>query len=340
MKARFLILIIFSISLSTLRGNEVIESPKGPSPSSLPKGVVVVSDLVYRDVSSKPLQLDIYRSEADVPEALPLIAYIHGGGYRRGTRSEILDIPFFRNLLLDFVADYKVILASIDFSKGGKKSPLSALIDDCKNAVVWLIENAGKYGIDASKVGLIGNASGGHLALMAGLEDETISFIIAFGPVTDLHEIALAVADSEEKDKKKVRTQLKYGLGGTVEEVPQNYIDASPVYFIGKTSPPVLLITGEEDILFPQSQLLQDKSLETGADLRLLIVKNAGEAVYVAEDYPERSPDLSELKDIATLFILDQFNRPSRSEITDSVSGSSPIILNATCLITNCERKN
>ncbi len=290
-----------------MRGEMVIEKPEAPPPSSLPKGVVAVSDLVYREVASKPLKLDIYRPEVEVSEALPLVVYIHGGGYRRGKRSEILDIPFFRNSLLELVADKKVILASIDFSKGSKKSPLSALFDDCRSAVVWLKENAGEYGIDASKVGLLGNTSGGHLALMTGLDDGAISFIIAFGPVTDLRKIALSVAGSEEKDDKKIRTQLKYGLGGTVQEVPQNYIDASPVNFIGKSSPPVLLITGEEDILFKQSQILQDKSLQMGADLRLLKVKNAGEAVYVVEDYPERSPDLCELTKIANLFILDHF---------------------------------
>jgi len=150
----------------------------------------------------------------------------------------------------------------------------------------------------------MGNASGGHLALMTGLQDETISFITAFGPVTDLHKIALAVAGSEEKDKKKVRTRLKFGLGGTVEEVPENYINASPVNFIGKSSPPILLITGEEDVLFPQSQLLHDKSLETGANLRLVTVKNAGEAVY-EEQYHERLPDIPQLQEIATVFILD-----------------------------------
>lgn len=307
MKARFLILSLLLARASTMSAAGAVEPIDQNIPAVLPEGVRALSGLVYGEESANTLELDIYRSGEDVSEALPLLVYIHGGGYRRGSRAEILEIPFFRNLLLKLVAEKKVILASIDFSKGSKKSPLSTLIDDCKAAVGWLKGNANQYGIDASKVGLIGNASGGHLALMTGLEDETLSFIVAFGPVTDLHEIALAVADSVEKDKKKVRTQLKYGLGGSVQEVPQNYIDASPVNFIGKTSPPVLLITGRDDILFPQSQLLADKSRETGADLRLITVENAGEAVYVVEDYPERSPDLSELEEMANLFMRDHF---------------------------------
>ncbi len=306
MKARFLIhfLFFFLLGLSTPAAEKEKAEPVLLIP---PEGVRVVSDLVYGEASSKPLKLDIYQPDGEITGELPLVVYIHGGGYRRGKRSEILEITFFRELLYQLVAKEKIIVASIDFSKGSKKSPLSTLIDDCKRAVGWLREKAGDYGIDAAKVGLLGNASGGHLALMTGLQDETVSFIIAFGPVTDLHEIALAVADSEEKDKKKVRTQLKFGLGGTVEEVPENYINASPVNFLVKSSPPILLITGEEDILYPQSQLLEEKSLETGAELRLVTVKNAGEAVYGFEGYPTMIPDLSKLKKIAILFIGEHY---------------------------------
>ena len=42
-------------------------------------------------------------------------------------------------------------------------------MQDVKSAVRWLRQNDRTYKVDADNIGLIGNSSGGHLAVLAGV---------------------------------------------------------------------------------------------------------------------------------------------------------------------------
>jgi dipeptidyl aminopeptidase/acylaminoacyl peptidase len=47
-------------------------------------------------------------------------------------------------------------------------------------------------------------------------------------------------------DSRKVMEQY---IGGTYKQVPQKYHDCSPLEFVGKDSPPTLIIHGDNDVL-------------------------------------------------------------------------------------------
>ncbi len=269
----------------------------------LPTEIRKVSGIHYKDARPKGLAMDLYLPAADTESPLPILIYVHGGGYRKGSRDEITAIPYYRQGLLGLVATEKLAVASIDFRRGSKKAPLSALIDDCKDAVTWLRENSTDYHLDPTRVGLVGESrSGGLLALMAGMNDPEIAFILANAPATDLVRSAEAVAGSEEEEAKKIRNQMEIGLGGTLEEVPDNYRDASPVYNIQESSPPIFLLAGSEDPLLEQAVWLKEAGDEVGARIEILTVDNVGNRLF--DDFPERSPSLPEIMVAVQEFIL------------------------------------
>ncbi len=303
--------------LTYLSGEE--ESIGSEEEALVPPGVQRISNLIYDESGKRPLHLDLYRAKALVNSSPPLLIYLHGGGYRKGKKEEILEIAFLRETLLDLVEKGRINVASINYSKASKKNPLRNLFEDARKAREWLRTRATEYEFDSNRIGLMGETSGAHIALMLGLggaksekqdTQENLpayppTFIIAFAPATDLVRIAEHVAEGDEEDKKKVRTQLRMGLGGSIEEVPENYADASPVNFLTHESPPVLLLAGREDVRFEQAKWLREKAERLEARLELVAVENAGARLF--EGYEEMKPSLPELLAKLQSYILNCF---------------------------------
>ena len=101
--------------------------------------------------------LDIYRPvNTELP---PVILYLHGGDWAFGDKKDVHLMPFyFATKGIAFVSmnyrlrwDYKVY----------------DQVTDVVAAVKWLAEHGEEHGLDGSRVVLLGNMSGGHLASLA-----------------------------------------------------------------------------------------------------------------------------------------------------------------------------
>ena len=114
-------------------------------------------DLVYKTVNGAVLTLDLYCPEK-FSGAVPVIIYIHGGGWRSGRKERCPAVA----LVQDGYA-----VASIDY-RLTSTAPFPAQIEDCKAAVRWLRANAAKYNLDADRIGVWGMSAGGHLAALLG----------------------------------------------------------------------------------------------------------------------------------------------------------------------------
>ncbi|MGH8048249.1 MAG: prolyl oligopeptidase family serine peptidase, partial [Chthoniobacterales bacterium] len=97
-------------------------------------------------------------------------------------------------------------------------------------------------------------SAGGHLALLLGLDPQTtpnpIKAICALYPPTDL--IAIVPPEKQNRSDNLV-AQL---LGGPVSDRLALAREASPVTYVSKHAPPVLLIHGDRDNLVPLDQSL------------------------------------------------------------------------------------
>ena len=105
--------------------------------------------------------LDIYIPQNRISEELPVVVYIHGGGWRRGSKNYAgRGLPFLRTGRYIFAAiNYRLV----------DEAPILEMVYDCKAAIRYLKSNAEKYGIDKSKIGVWGTSAGGHLSAMIGL---------------------------------------------------------------------------------------------------------------------------------------------------------------------------
>jgi acetyl esterase/lipase len=159
-----------------------------------------------------------------------------------------------------------------------------AQVYDVKCAVRWLRANAKKYKIDPNRIGAVGWSSGGHLALMLGLTDpshglegECGNSIFSSGVQAVVNLAGPTELISLYHEKSNPISIVEF-LGGTPEEVPDQYKIASPLTYVSKDDPPVLTIQGDRDASVPpkQAELLDAKMKEAGASHMLIIKKGVG----------------------------------------------------------------
>lgn len=146
--------------------------------------------------TDRKLLCDVWQhSEIIKPSGLAFI-YMHGSAFYildkdYGTR------PFFRHLAAQghLIMDVAYRLAP--------ETDLMGMIHDVKRAIVWIKENAGRYGVDPNQIVVGGGSAGGFLALMAAYtindpeftpielegRDINCSAVIAEYPATDLEAL-------------------------------------------------------------------------------------------------------------------------------------------------------
>ena len=116
----------------------------------------------------QPLLLDVWTPPpASGPR--PLIVLVHGGGFQGGTRDQ------WDAGAMDF-ATRGYVVASISYRLRPGSEPLLAkatdAIDDGMESIRWLRANAATYGIDTSRIAVMGTSAGGVVALGVALLDD------------------------------------------------------------------------------------------------------------------------------------------------------------------------
>jgi acetyl esterase len=89
--------------------------------------------------------------------ALPLVAYLHGGGWAVGT------LDAFDPLCRALANASGALIASIGY-RLAPEHPFPAAPDDARAAVRWLAANAAQLGADSARVAIAGDSAGGNLA--------------------------------------------------------------------------------------------------------------------------------------------------------------------------------
>ena len=224
---------------------------KPPMPTP-PPGVKVLRDIVYVQRGEKALKLDLYLP-ADQTSPRPLAIWIHGGGWRKGSKNEWVN-PL-------FLTSRGFAVASIQY-RLSFQAIFPSQIEDCKAAVRFLRANAGVHGLDPERFAAIGESAGGNLASLLGttgglkelsdapespVSDRVQAVIDLFGPA-DL----TAIPDDEQPDSASFFDDKL--LGGTPGQRPDLARAASPIYHISSETPPFLILHGKGDPLVPSAQ--------------------------------------------------------------------------------------
>ncbi len=183
------------------------------------------------------------------------------------------------------VADYAYASSTI-----GSPGVWPTDFEDVRQAVRWLRQSAGRYGIDPNRIAAWGESAGGHLATLLGTYPDgavnpeglppdpvgppegvsaRVDAVIDFYGPTDL----TALYNENPRD----RPFLETFLGGAPDRVLGRYQAASPALNVTPDDPPTFVIQGTADRanLFNQSTRLVAALTAAGVPCRFDIVPNA-----------------------------------------------------------------
>lgn len=246
--------------------------------------VRVDRDLDYVGAGNPSQSLDLYVPRGhDRSAPLPLVCFIHGGGWETGSKSRAQPAK-----QLAETGDYAV--ASIDYRLSGE-SIWPSPIHDCKAAIRWLHAHADEYGFDADRIGVWGVSAGGHLAAMLGVsggvdglegglgehldESSRVACVVDwFGP-TDLLAMNRQGSTIDAESAESVVGRL---LGGTPADAITAYQSASPLGYVTPDDAPTLIVHGTRDTLVPfeQSAELHHALTSQGVPAAFVAVQGAG----------------------------------------------------------------
>ncbi len=261
----------------------VINAPK-------PANVRIYPDLAYLQGGSPRQKLDIYLPSPVPADPLPLIVYLHGGGWKKGSKADG------RRFAFRMVAQgYAVACVGYRLSD---EELFPAQLEDCKAAVRWLRDNAPRYRIDPEHVGVMGVSAGGFLAVMMGVTRSTQLFDVGehlgqasgvqgvcdfFGPtdLVQLHEYSSQARTPQAEEIVKL-------LGGDPHIQKIQARKSNPLTYLDGVAPPFLLVQGANDTVIPpaQSRQLYEALKKQAIPVHLHLVNDAGHTgpAFVAPD--------------------------------------------------------
>ncbi|HJF13353.1 MAG TPA: alpha/beta hydrolase [Enteractinococcus helveticum] len=223
---------------------------------SVPSSVQVTHGLVYARRDTGELLFDLYHPAVDHP--VPVIIWLHGGGWFTGDRTLSPDLS-------QIVAQSGYAVASIDYRLSGQ-ALFPAQLHDVRAAVRFLRSNAHTYGLDPQGICLWGASAGGHLALLVGLtgpvrqlpgEDEPgetrVAAVAASYPPIDLLDIVDQAAERLPGTDPLSSPEARL-IGGHPAQHPRASKYASPLNWITPLAPPIQLSHGLADPLVPYHQ--------------------------------------------------------------------------------------
>ncbi|HTU25019.1 MAG TPA: alpha/beta hydrolase [Pirellulales bacterium] len=229
----------------------------------------------YANPADQHLKLDLTRPK-QIEGRVPAVVCIHGGGWAGGTREGW-------QWACDELARRGFVAVTVTY----RLTPAYHFpdhVEDVQAAVRWVRDNAERLKVDPSRIGVVGDSAGGHLAQCLGVGADVDRLQAAGKPggaIDPNCRVACVVNiygpnDLTREVPKNVAGLLRNFLGDP-EKDHLNYILASPYYWVTPDAAPTLIIHGTKDdvVPFEQAQVMHERLKAAGVEVELLPIEGA-----------------------------------------------------------------
>jgi acetyl esterase len=125
-----------------------------------PREPIPITDIDLDIRDQPPVSVRMYRPSSD--EALPSVMFVHGGGWVLG------NLVDFDPLCSTLARRTGCAVVSVGY-RLAPENRFPAAAEDCVRVLRWLAASGEHYGLDGSRLALVGDSAGGNLVAAAGL---------------------------------------------------------------------------------------------------------------------------------------------------------------------------
>ena len=211
----------------------------------------LTSDVPYVENGHKRHVLDIYTPEEQAEKPLPVMFWIHGGGWQVGDKSDVALKPkvLIKRGFVFVSTNYRLL----------PEVKMEELIGDVAKSFGWVHKNIAKYGGDPKQIFVGGHSAGAQLAALICIDDrylkkEGVSFHVLKGCVPvdgDTYDIPKIIMTAEHRQTLYGGKMYTFGHRQKFGNDPEKHVDFSAVTHVAKDKgiPPFLILyfPGNED---------------------------------------------------------------------------------------------
>ena len=204
----------------------------------------LTSDIPYVKNGHERHVLDIYTPEKPPQKSLPVMFWIHGGGWQAGDKSDVALKP---KVLIErgfvFVSTNYRLLPDVK---------MEVLIADVARSFGWVHKNIARYGGDPKRIFVGGHSAGAQLAALICIDDrylkkEGVSFDVLKGciPVDgDTYDIPKIIMTAEHRQTLYGGKMFTFGHRQKFGNDPEKHVDFSAVTHVAENKgiPPFLIL--------------------------------------------------------------------------------------------------
>lgn len=182
-------------------------------------------------------RLDIYQPRQKQQKLYPVVVFIHGGAWDSGNKNLYAFIG--RRL-----AKQGVVAVLINY-RLAPAVQVPDMADDCARAVIWTQQHITDYNGDPARIFVMGHSAGGGLAALLTTDDQLFAKLgLPKNPIK-----GAILDDPGGLDMLDYLTKMHYP-GDEKYLVPFGrdpavWRNVSPLYYVRKSSPPMLMYAGE-----------------------------------------------------------------------------------------------
>jgi acetyl esterase/lipase len=282
---RFRYLPALLVLLSLITGHTLMAKEEGRPPArdiQVPEGMHY-EVRSYRDgLTARANQLAFFVPENSLAQkelALPVIIFLHGGGWRNGDKDQCFRLGI-------QAAELGFVGVTVSYRLVGE-APFPACIQDVMQAIRYVKSECDDLPIDPERIGIQGFSAGGHLALLAALAADHPDFDSGAFPGVSA-KVTCAFTASAPTDFVQ-RIQTKKHLRFLTEEQnrdPDFIRLVSPVSHIHAGQVPIWMLQGAADPIVKPFHAItfQDLSSEAGVqNLEVRIHPDGKHGVFFKE---------------------------------------------------------
>ena len=261
-------------------------------------------DIEYLRHGERALKLRLYKPRGAGP--FPAVVDLHGGAWGKGSLEECRGRD-------EALAKSGLLVAALDFRDGSDGYP-TALVD-INYAIRWIKARATQLQTRADLVGICGQSSGGHLAMLAAMRPHDPRYMAiplpAGSPAVDATVRSVAMAWAVINPLSRYRNALRERPKGTawVGDIPErqtsfwkseeNMSDGNPMLMLERGEkvqmPPALWVQGRPDPVHdyrdPESPVALNEPerfaanyRKAGGTIELQYIEQAARATAAAHD--------------------------------------------------------